>query len=180
MNLNAMPTRAVSSARFVPMLLALAACGAALAGPGIWTSSGPNGGRVNALEASPFNANEFYAVSRSGVFKSVDGGVTWSDASAGINRAVFHMAHSRTAANRLVVNGANKLFYSDDGAATWQDRTPPAALLAGATLGPIAASPVLPGTYYVAVSDGRVLVTGDSGLSWRASPAIVQANPFAI
>jgi photosystem II stability/assembly factor-like uncharacterized protein len=149
--------------------------GAVWAGPGVWTSSGPDGGWVTALAPSPFNVDEFYALSRGGVFKSIDGGATWFEAGAGLNRQVFQIAHSGTAPNRLIVASSSKVFYSDDGAATWQDRSPPAALLAGSFLSFATGSP-LPGTYFIAIGDGRILITEDSGLSWRASPAIPQAG----
>ncbi len=150
------------------------------AGPGIWTSNGPDGGWVLGLAASPFTANEVYAVSRGGVFRSVDGGVTWSDRSAGINRQVFNIVHSQTAIGRLMVGGATKLFFSDDAAATWQDRTPAPGLLSAASMGRLEVSPTLAGTYYVALDDGRVLWTSDSGLSWNASPAVPQPGDFFI
>ena len=150
------------------------------AGPGVWTSSGPNGGAVDAVIASPFTASEFYALANGAVFKSIDAGGNWSEASAGINRRVFQLAHSETAADRLLAANSNKVFFSSDGAATWQDRTPPSALLGGAFMQSLASSPALPGTYYLALSDGRILITGDSGLSWRVSTPIVQPTVFFI
>ncbi len=148
----------------------------AWAGPGVWTSSGPTGGRVGALVASPFTANEFYAVGNGTVFKSIDGGTTWAESSAGINRRVFQLVHSGTAANRLIAANGTRLWYTDDGGASWQNRTPPAALLGTWSIGRLAASEVLPGTYYATVSDGRILITEDSGLTWRASAPIVQPD----
>ena len=150
-------------------------CSVALAGPGVWTSSGPNGGWVTRLVASPFTPGEFYALSRGGVFKSIDSGATWSEAGAGVNRQVFNVAHSGTGAGRLILSNSSKVFYSDDGAVTWQDRSPPSPLLAGSFLGFATGSP-LPGTYFIAISDGRILITEDSGLSWRASPPIPQVD----
>ena len=152
----------------------------ASAGPGVWTSSGPNGGRVAGLVASPFNVNEYYAVTRGGVFKTIDGGVNWTDRSAGINRQVFQIVHSTTAANRLMVSGATKVFFSDDGALTWSDRTPPASLLAAERLGTLAASKVSPGTYFLGLNDDRVLQTSDSGLTWTALTPIPQPTDFSI
>jgi photosystem II stability/assembly factor-like uncharacterized protein len=152
----------------------------ATAGAGLWTSSGPEGGRVEGLVASPFNPDEFYALANGSVFKSINGGVTWIERSAGINRAVFRIAHSGTAAGRLLVSSVNKVFFSNDGAVTWSDRTPPAATLAGATMGALASSPSQPGTYYLALSDGRILITEDSGATWRASAPIVQPDDFFI
>ncbi|NKI33692.1 hypothetical protein HFP89_00750 [Wenzhouxiangella sp. XN79A] len=150
------------------------------AGPGVWTSSGPAGGRADVLVASPFTADEFYALGNGTVFKSIDGGTTWSEASAGINRRVFQLVHGGTAANRLLASNSSKIWYSNDGAMTWQDRSPPAALLGTESIGRIAASSALPGTYYAAASDGRVLITEDSGLTWRASAPIVQPDDLFI
>ncbi|MEM7053142.1 MAG: hypothetical protein AAF446_01205, partial [Pseudomonadota bacterium] len=158
----------------------LIAAGTLWAGPGVWTSSGPNGGRVEGLVASPFTVNEYYAVTRGGVFKTIDGGVNWTDRSAGINRQVFRIVHSQTAANRLMVSGTTKVFFSNDGALTWSDRTPPSGLLAGAILGNLAASNVAPGTYFLGLDDDRVLQTSDSGLNWTALAPIPQPGDFFI
>ena len=158
----------------------LLAAGTLWAGPGVWTSTGPDGGRVAGLVASPYTVNEYYAVTRGGVFKTVDGGVNWTDRSAGINRQVVRIVHSQTAVNRLMVSGTTKVFFSSDGAITWADRTPPSALLAGARLGTLAASNVAPGTYFLGLDDDRVLQTSDSGLNWTALAPIPQPGDFFV
>lgn len=165
---------------FALVLLMVVLLEVSWAGPGVWTSSGPAGGRVGALVASPFTANEIYALGNGTVFKSIDGGTTWSESSAGLNRRVFQLVHSGTAVNRLLASNATKIWFSSDGAASWQDRTPPAALVGSAAIGRLAASAALPGTYYATMSDGRILITEDSGLTWRASAPIVQPDDFFI
>jgi len=101
----------------------------AQAGPGLWTSSGPEAGNVFDLVASPDSANVFYAIGNGGVYKTVNGGVTWTEANAGLNRRVFALEHSQTAPNRLYVAGSRKLYFSNDAALSWQDRTPPPVTL---------------------------------------------------
>ncbi|GAB4175831.1 MAG: sialidase family protein [Wenzhouxiangellaceae bacterium] len=149
------------------------------AGSGVWTSSGPDGGRVWDMAASPFISGEFYAAGGGGVFKSVDSGATWSAVNAGINRRVFSIAHSHVSANRLMASGSTKVFYTDNGATTWQDRTPSAALLSGSfVFRPVSGR--TPGTWYLALGDGRILIATDSGLTWSAAPAIPETAPFSI
>lgn len=153
---------------------------AAWSGPGVWTSSGPNGGQVSDLVASPFVSNEYYAVSRGGVFKTVDGGVTWTDSSAGINRQVSGIAHSQTSPGRLMVSGSTRIFFSDNSALTWQDRTPATALPANTFYFFLEVSATQPGVYYLMRSDGVILRTGDSGLNWTTSPAIPEPAGFSL
>ena len=58
----------------------LAAGGAtatALAGPGVWTTTGPEGGEVPFLVADAGAPGTLIAASRGGLFRSVDGATTW-------------------------------------------------------------------------------------------------------
>lgn len=148
--------------------------GAVLAGDGVWTSAGPDGGRVSGLVASPDTANVFYAVSRGGVFKTVDGGVNWSEASAGINRQLNGLiVHSRTGADRLFAFGTRKAFYTQNGGASWLDRTPAPALLGSDDrITAVAGSRTSPGTYFIGLGDGPILQTSNSGNSWSVLPSL--------
>jgi photosystem II stability/assembly factor-like uncharacterized protein len=150
----------------------LLACGSASAGSGIWSSSGPEGGLTSTIVAAPSTANTFYAGTRGGVFKSIDGGLTWSDANAGINRQLNgQIIHSETAADVLYAFGATKVYHSDDAAATWSDRSP--VLPANVGLGEAAASKTSPGRLYVVLSNGDIIRTDDSGLTWNTvSPGL--------
>ena len=161
------------------VLLALLISSASLAGPGRWTSSGPEGGEVSGLVASPDIPGTYWAVSPGGVFKTVDGGVTWVEANAGINRSLGGILHSRTAPGRLHVFGNNKVFFSNNGAVSWNDRTPPAAVL---TAGIFTAelSPTTAGRVYVGLADGSVIRSDDAGLNWITTTPIPQPGPFFI
>ena len=65
----------------------LAALGAATvpvaADVGRWSPIGPYGGPVQALAVDPVHAGVIYAVAGYSIFKSVDGGATWSAISHG-------------------------------------------------------------------------------------------------
>ena len=131
------------------------------------------------LVASPDTANVFYAIGNGGVFKTLNGGVTWSAANAGINRRVFAIEHSQTAPDRLYAHGSRKLFFSNNGATSWQDRTPPAALLtANDTIVSMDASPVVPGRIYAGLSNGAVLRSDDAGITWSATTPVPASVPF--
>src|SRR5438045_4091659 len=54
------------------------------AGDNVWTSLGPDGGSISALVIDPQNTRTVYAATGSGVFKTTDGGASWSQASAGL------------------------------------------------------------------------------------------------
>lgn len=142
--------------------------GTVFAGPGVWTSAGPEGGVINGLIASPNAVNTFYAVGR-GVFKSTDGGINWTPANAGITRPVNGLIlHSRTAANTLYTFGGRNVFFSNDGATSWQDRSPP-GLMDGVSIFAADLSPVFPGRIYIGLTDGSVLRSDDAGQTWVAT-----------
>lgn len=152
---------------------------AATAGPGLWTSSGPNAGNVFDMVASPDSASVFYAIGSGAVFKTLNGGVTWTAANAGINRFVFALEHSQTAPNRLYAHGTRKLFFSNNGALTWQDRTPPASLLAASdSIASMAVSAVFPGRIYIGISNGSILRSDDAGNTWLTTSPVPSPVDF--
>ena len=65
------------SALMIAVLL-LACARVATAGINVWTHNGPEGGAVNALGVDPVTPTTMYAGTFVGVFKSTDGGGSWS------------------------------------------------------------------------------------------------------
>ena len=58
-----------------------------LAGANIWTSYGPEGGSVSCLAIDPSQTSILYVGTvYSGIFRSADGGATWSPADNGLTR----------------------------------------------------------------------------------------------
>ncbi|HEY4591285.1 MAG TPA: hypothetical protein VIJ61_02690, partial [Thermoanaerobaculia bacterium] len=67
-------------------LFALSLClaaGPSWAGLNYWSPIGPDGGEILALAADPQQSSVVYAGAAGGVFKSMDGGATWSRSSQG-------------------------------------------------------------------------------------------------
>src|SRR5262249_6336230 len=78
--------------RQVRIVLALAAWAmlapTARAENGIWTSGGPNGKSIKEIVAHPNNTNVLYAGAFGlGVFKSIDGGLTWRGHKSGFENS---------------------------------------------------------------------------------------------
>ena len=72
---------------FASLMAMLAGSGAPLAeaGVNVWTSNGPAGERIQALAIDPTSPSTLYAgSSRGGVFKSTDGGGSWSAVNSGL------------------------------------------------------------------------------------------------
>ena len=67
--------------KFLPLVLLLATVllpHRLLAAVGEWTTSGPHGGSIVNLAADPSNPAILYAATDRQVYKSVDGGQSWS------------------------------------------------------------------------------------------------------
>ena len=61
---------------------------AARAGVDMWTNEGPDGADITAVAVDPDVADTVYVgTAGGGVFKSIDGGLTWSAARTGLNAA---------------------------------------------------------------------------------------------
>jgi hypothetical protein len=102
----------------------ISSIGLASAGVGTWTPLGPNGGAILSLVADPTTPDTLYAgTSSSGVFKSVDGGSTWSPASTGLPSTIDirSMAIDPVTPTTLYVATREGVFRSTDGAQSWSD-----------------------------------------------------------
>jgi len=67
------------------VLLTMSQAGTVSAGNNVWTSHGPDGGMINALAIDPTTPSTLYAGTwGGGVFKSADGGASWSAVNTGL------------------------------------------------------------------------------------------------
>src|SRR5689334_5834543 len=83
-------------------LLAVAAMlpwGTLTAGVNRWTSIGPDGGSVWAVAIDPQNSRTLYGMTGAGLFKSTDGGASWTAANPGLPAFV--------SASSLVIDAKN-------------------------------------------------------------------------
>ncbi len=93
---------------------------ASQAAVGQWSQIGPSGGTVYSIAIDPSNTSIIYAGTRGGVYKSTNGGHTWSNVSRGINSpsGIFGIAIDPNNTNVLYATG-NDVFKSTDGGASW-------------------------------------------------------------
>lgn len=108
----------------VPLaFLAVALSGSALE-VNVWTSIGPQGGRVSTLAADPRNPATLYAATGAGIFKTTDGGAHWTITNFGqpgtplVDFVAFDSAGTLYALERGMY-GLDGYFKSTDGGASW-------------------------------------------------------------
>ena len=117
---GSMLRRAVVIGLFV--LLCLGPAGSASAGVNVWTSAGPEGGRIVALAVDPAAPATLYAAGEGGgVFKSADGGASWRAINAGLTNANVRALAVDPAAPATLYAGmwGGGVFKSTDGGLSW-------------------------------------------------------------
>jgi photosystem II stability/assembly factor-like uncharacterized protein len=130
-----------------------------------WTGSGPSGGRVQALAIDPSAPGILYAGGRHGLFKSVNGGATWTRSDATLpNRAISAILVLPSGA---VYAGTEFGLYSSlDGGATW-------ALVNGLTSAVTALAAGTNGARLYAAFGSQLLTSVNGGASWTPGNLIV-------
>ncbi|HLN58267.1 MAG TPA: hypothetical protein VK416_06875, partial [Thermoanaerobaculia bacterium] len=118
------PMLAISKARLITVVVVASmflAGRIASAGVNVWTSSGPEGGVINALAIDPFTPATVYAgTSGGGLFKSVDGGGRWTAANTGLtNLNVYALAIDPIAPATVYAGTYGGLFKSVNGGGSW-------------------------------------------------------------
>jgi hypothetical protein len=142
----------------------------ARAGIDQWTSNGPFGGQVTILAVDPQTPSIVYAGNAGGgVFKSVDGGVSWALASAGITdlsvRALAIDPQTPTTLYAGTDQGGG-VFKSMDGGNSWV-----ALNSAPGVINTLAIDPQTPTTLYAASEQGSILKSVDGGATFIGSGA---------
>jgi photosystem II stability/assembly factor-like uncharacterized protein len=142
------------------LLLALALAVPARAQVNRWTPFGPGGGSISSLAVDPGNPARVYAVAAGTLYRSTDGGATWTlQAGANLQVVALDPAHPST----LYAGGQN-LLRSTDGGAIWTDASP--RLVPGTIYHTISALAVAPGGVVFAGDADRLLRSADGGRSW--------------
>ena len=71
------------------VLLGASQAGSVSAGINVWTSNGPEGGRINVLAIDPSTPTTLYAgTDGGGAFKSTNGGGNWSAVNTGLTNTL--------------------------------------------------------------------------------------------
>ncbi|MCK6556333.1 dockerin type I domain-containing protein [Candidatus Binatia bacterium] len=157
-------------------------CGVARAGIDVWTNTGPGGGRVLCVAADPTNPTTVYAGTASGgLFKSTDGGATWSGANTGLPlggetlglTTVWSIAVDPKAPSIVYAGTSAGVFKSTDGAASWQAAN--TGLINPSESAPsivaLAVDPQVSATLYAAAAvwGGSVFKSINGGASWSSA-----------
>src|ERR1700710_1969076 len=109
-----------------PLLLIALAGPLSAAVPGAWKSLGPPGGSVSDLVLAPSRPQTMYAATGTAVFRSLDGGASWVDVSAGLGTppSVSAVAVDPTHPMTVYANSQGGIYKSLDGGATWTKKAP--------------------------------------------------------
>ncbi|MBZ0222791.1 MAG: hypothetical protein K8F35_07160 [Dokdonella sp.] len=168
------------------LVTCLLPAGLVLAGGGVWTSEGPYGGRINRLLVNPAMPSILYASANGGIFRSNDGGVSWSRKEAGLaGSAAFNfdtLALDAGAPSTLwTFDSFGRLNRTTDGAENWAQTG--YSMPANDRVMDIVDAPGPTGLLYLATAANGVLASANSGVSFIASstglPNSVPINTLA-
>jgi hypothetical protein len=160
----------------VPVALSVAVQGSLHAGINDWTNTGPQGGPIFVLTVDPQNPGTFHAGTNTGVFKSIDAGITWANAGMSgwtVTRLLVDPQHSSTlyaltAGHPDDDTGITQAFQSTDGGATWNETgSLPDDCCAVFTIDP-------QGILYVAggYAQRDLLTSTDGGATWNTAGSL--------
>lgn len=107
------------------------------AGVGEWTSSGPEGGSVEALASHPSHPPIVYAATLGRLYKSVDAGATWAPTglAGGFNLVLPTSDPSVAYAAATLPFSESPIYRTRDGGETWVERPGPAGTISALDLG---------------------------------------------
>jgi photosystem II stability/assembly factor-like uncharacterized protein len=140
------------------------------AAPGRWTRTGPEGGNACALVAAPSQPALLYAgFPQGGVFRSADGGHTWTFAGHGLWKAnaACTLAVDAKAPGTVWAGTAAGLFKSTDHGASWRRATSQITNASNPSVSVVLAHPRKSGFLWVAVPMSGLFRTLDGGATWQ-------------
>jgi len=132
----------------------------------VWQSVGPDGGVVRCIAPSPSDASVVYAgIANGGIYRSADGGATWSAATAGlVSLDIRSLAVSPSDPQRVLAGTRLGGFFSENGGSSWSA----IETLPGPTIGSVLFDPASPQIAYAAGSEGTLAKSTDGGTTWTA------------
>ena len=164
--------------------------------PGIASGAAPNANWYWTMVVSPSSPKVLLLGTSSGIYRSDDGGRTWSPAGlANINATslaqaggtifaggVSKPAHASAIVTKkgtyLVTPGQGVLAKSSDGGKTWQDLHPSG--LPNLEIAALAVDPAKTGDLYAVLRNGSVHLSTDGGRSFTLVTARIAGTPWAL
>jgi len=138
---------------------------------GSWTSIGPYGDDITQIEVSPADHKTVYAVTFSWcewqrcyyarIFKSIDGGESYSDITTGLQSNVIMIDLPSSDPNFVVLATSDGVFRTTDGGASYEQIG-----LEGQWLTSIAVDKTNPSIIYVGTKENGLFKTVDGGKTW--------------
>ncbi|MGV8040404.1 MAG: WD40/YVTN/BNR-like repeat-containing protein [Thermoanaerobaculaceae bacterium] len=142
---------------------------------GTWFSSGPEGGGLWKVVVDPRTPTTVYAAGSAGVWKSWDGGASWSASSTGLSHlSVRAFALEPTNPQVLYAGGWNSgVTRSVDGGATW---TAANTGLPADQVSALAVHPTASGTVFVGIPGSGAFKSTDGGAHWNPTGNQISGN----
>ncbi len=142
---------------------------------GVWNTTGPEAGTIDALAVDPWNPQTVYAAVREfglagpHIFKSADGAGTWSDASSDLisHGAVRMVIDPRTPTTLYASTYLSGIFRSTDGGGNWSQVS---GSMNGVTA--LAIDPRTPTILYAGTWCQGLFKSVDAGVTWRGTSLI--------
>ena len=158
----------LSALFFVLLILLQSVLPVAWAGDNQWTSIGPEGGTVSTLVVDPANPATLYAVANGGIFKSTNGGGSWSLTNVGLSAmpASILLIDPSNPSTQYAGTHSNGLFKSTDGGGSWNPSN--SGLPSSWWVDALVIDPSNPATLYAVNSYSYgVYKSTDGGGSWK-------------
>lgn len=142
------------------------------AAPGRWSSAGPYGGRIDSAALSPLEPGVVYASAHRSVYRSDDGGNSWSNQSAGLSTlsaGTTRLAAHPALPGYVLLAGARGVFLSVNSGRSWfrRDSGLPVNNSSFHTVD-VAYAPSNPAVLYLASEDDGLYRSSNGGASWVA------------
>lgn len=141
-----------------------------------WSQVGAVGDGVTVFEITQRSANEFYAATSGGVYRSLNGGATWSRASDLLAEPVQPTPHqiAPSASGVYAATFDRGVFFTEDDGASWMGGiTQEHALMVPHAM---AVDPEFPSRVLVATGNQGMAITNDGGVSWAFTNAGLGAS----
>ena len=150
----------------IALLICVGVCYTAqAAATDVWTSIGPFGGAIGQLVTIPSQPNTIFANSGQ-VFRSTDGGTSWSNISQGLPAPGMLVVDPQTPTT-LYVGSYKGVYRSTDGGMSWQESI--VGLPQNSFVTSLVLSPSTPTLLYAVINGYKVYRSDNGGDSWQAT-----------